>query len=310
MSIACVLLAGPAGTLGWLAGATAAAILAVQSHSSAVFFAAPAIASLTGREVLAGRRARAWRVASVSAAVVLLLEAPYLINMVTNPSQQKRPVVVVSNVAYTLSHPASLRPRAAFMDLVRASNAILVRPWAFAGFGALIVTSILVTAFRTRHDLALTGITIAPMFAAVAGFSLWQGAFEFYWFMTLMPSVALTIGLALTAWKPAAPVAAAALLLLVLAAQPRRVAYAQTINRLPTYGVLVRGSQEIRRRTTEIRSIDIEFAVEPSTNTHFVFERVLGGRVNPAAPFAATIERTGHVRFTAVPSSADRGGRR
>jgi hypothetical protein len=88
------------------------------------------------------------------------------------------------------------------------------------------------------------------------------------------------------------------LLLAVLAAQPARFAYAQTANRLPTYGALVRGSQEIRRRSDRIRRIDIEFAVEPSTNTHFIYERVLGGRVTPSAPFAATIDRTGHVRFT------------
>jgi hypothetical protein len=309
-SIACVLLAGEAGALWWLAGATAAAILAMQCHSSAVFFAAPVIASLTGREIMAERRIRARRVALVSAAVVLLLETPYLINLISHPNQQTRPAVVVQNVSYTLQHPGTLRPRASFADLVKASDAILVRPWTFSALGVLILICVVVTAVRTRHDLALVGITIAPLFAAIAGFSLWHGAFEFYWYMTVMPSVALTIGLALTAWKPVAPLAAAALLLLVLVAQPKRFAHAQTINRLPTYGALVRGSQEIRRRSDEIRSIDIEFRVEPSTNTHFIYERVLGGRVTPDAPFAATIERTGRVRFTAVHAGVTLGGRR
>jgi len=63
----------------------------------------------------------------------------------------------------------------------------------------------------------------------------------------------------------------------------------------------------IRRRSDRIRRIDIEFAVEPSTNTHFIYERVLGGQVTPSAPFGATIERTGRVRFTPEPASAGGG---
>jgi hypothetical protein len=155
--------------------------------------------------------------------------------------------------------------------------------------------------------VTLLSVTVVPLLAGIAGFSFWQGGFEFYWFMTLMPSVALTIGLAATAWRPAAPVAASLLLLAVAAALPGRFAHAQSINRLPSYGALVLGSQEIRRRAAEIRSIDIEFRVEPSTNTHFIYERVLGGRVTPSAPFGATIEPTGRVRFTPA-RTADTGG--
>jgi hypothetical protein len=311
ISMACALLLGThAGSLWWLAGATASAILAVQSHSSAVFFAGPAIVSLTTREIVAGRRTRAWRAIIASAAIALVLEAPYLINLVKNPTQQTRPAVVLANVSYTIQHPTALRPRAAFEDLARASDAILIRPWAFSGLSVLMAICIGLTAFRTRRDPALAGVSFAPLLAAVAGFSFWQGPFEFYWYMTLMPSVALTIGLGLTAWKPGAPIVAAALFLLILIATPRRFAYAQTINRLPTYGVLVRGSREIRQHVDEIRSLAIEFAVEPSTNTHFIYERVLGGRVTAHAPFAATIEKTGRVRFTAVTSTPRSGGPR
>ena len=283
MSIGCVLLADGARSLWWTAGATAAAILAVQSHSSAVFFAAPVILSLTGRELLAGRRRRAVQVACITVMTVLMLEAPYLLDLATNRSKQTRPAVVVANVLSTIEHPETLRPRAAFAALVDASHAIFVRPWSFTPLGVPLAVCALLAAFRARHDLALVGVTIAPLVAAIAGFSFWQGAFEFYWFMTLMPSIALMIGIAVTAWQPAAPAAAGLLLLLVLAAQPARFAHSQSINRLPTYGALVRGSQEIRRRAGEIARIDIEFPVEPSTNTHFVYERVLGGRVTPSS---------------------------
>ena len=308
MSIACVLFADEDRSLWWVAGATAAAILAVQCHSSAVFFAVPAILSLTGREFLADRPLRALRVAYLSAAVVLLLEAPYLVDLAMNRGRQTSPAVVVANVSYTIQHPTAVRPRAAFDALVDAAGATLVHPWTFGPLATLLVGCALVTAFRARHDFALVSVTIVPLALAVVGFSFWQRGYEFYWFMTLMPGAALTIGLALTAWKGAAPMIAATLLVLVVAAIPARYAYAQTINRLPTYGALVRGSQEIRRRSGEIRSIDIEFAVDRTTNTHFIYERVLGGRVTPTAPFAATIERSGRVRFTPVPVGTDSGG--
>jgi hypothetical protein len=306
ISIACVLAAGTDASIWWAAGATAAAILAVQCHSSAVFFAAPAIFSLSIREWFAGRRIRLLQTACVSLAMVLLLEAPYLLDLARNRGKQTRPEVVVANVSYTIQHPGTLRPRAASAGVLNAAHAILVRPWTFRWLGAALAACAVVAAFRARRDLPLACITVVPPLAAIVGFSFWQGTYEFYWFMILMPGIALMVGIALTAWKPIAPAITLALLLIVLLAQPARFAYSQTINRLPTYGALVRGSQEIRRRSDRIRRIDIEFAVEPSTNTHFIYERVLGGQVTPSAPFAATIERTGRVRFT--PESASAAG--
>jgi hypothetical protein len=305
VSIACILAGGKEGSLWSAAGATGAAVLAMQCHSSAVFFAAPAIVALPLRELLAGRRVRAAQIAGISLATVLLLEVPYFTDMAANRDKQTRPAVVVANVAYTIRHPGSLRLRDASRGFVNAVDAMLVRPWTFRWAGAVLVATAIIALIRFRHDAALASVTVVPPLAAVAGFSLWQGRFEFYWFMILMPGVALTVGVALTAWKPVAPVVSVVLLLLAVAAIPARFAYAQTINRLPAYGALMRGSQEIRRRSPEIRRIDIEFAVEPSTNTHFIYERVLGGRVTPSAPFAATIERTGHVRFTAVRDGYD-----
>src|SRR5437762_377495 len=53
MTMALVLLGDREKSLWWSVGSTATAVLAVQCHSSAVFVAAPVIASLTVRELLA-----------------------------------------------------------------------------------------------------------------------------------------------------------------------------------------------------------------------------------------------------------------
>jgi hypothetical protein len=298
MTMAFVLLAErPTGSAWWAAGATITAVLAVQCHSSAVFLAVPVIASFPIRELLANGRDRALKCASATAIVVLVLETPFLVDVALHGGKRTSPTMVVNNVSYTLQNPETLRPLAAFHALADACNAILLSPWSFAWFGTLLVACAVVTAFRTGRDVTLLAVTIAPLLAAVGAFSFWQLTFEHYWFLTLVPSAALTIGLALTAWRPAAPPVATLVVLLIVAAQPSRFDRATKINHLPEYGALVRGSRDIRRRLAEVRGIETDFSLPPSTDRNFVYE-ILGGRVTRTARYSATIERTGHVRFT------------
>jgi hypothetical protein len=171
-TIALALLGESSGSIWWSAGATASAVLAVQAHSSAVFFAAPVIASFTARELFARRVTRAWQVAGASAAVILLLELPYLQNLATHPGEGTSQVLLVNSVTYTLAHPQTQRPGAAFRALVNASEYILLRPWTFSWLGTVLVTC---------------------------------RAFDHYWFLAVAPSAALTIAPALTAWRPSRP---------------------------------------------------------------------------------------------------------
>ena len=305
-TIALVLLGDRHASVWWGAGATATALLAAQTHSSAVFVAAPAIVSFTARELLAHRRDRALRYACASAAVIVVLEAPFLYDLAMHPGKQTSPPVVARNVSYTIAHPESLRPFAALRAVRAACEFILLRPWTFAWFGALLASCAVLTSFRMRHDVTLVCVTVVPLLCAAAGFSFWQQAFDHYWFLTIAPSAALTMALALTAWRPAAPFAATVLALLVLAAQPSRVADAMTFHRLPQYGPLVRGSREIRRRVSEVRSVDTQLALPASTDPLFVY-KILGGRVTADAMFAATIESTGRVRFDLAAGREGRG---
>jgi hypothetical protein len=284
----------------WCAGATAAALLAVQAHSSGAFFAAPVIASFTIRELVARRYTRAMQVAGVSAAVIVILELPFLINLAMQPGKGTSPAIVVSNVSYTLMHPQALRPVRSFRALADACEFILIRPWTFGWFGALLAASAAATAYRMRQNVIVAASTVAPLVCAVAGFSFWQLPFDHYWFLTVAPSAALTIVLALTAWRPASASVALLLAAMVIVSQPWRLADAMTFHRLPEYAPLARGSREIRRRVLDVRRIDTEFPLPPSTDRAFLYE-VLGGRVSPDGRLTATIGRTGLVTFTPVP---------
>jgi hypothetical protein len=308
VTMALALLGDAGGSIWWSAGATASALLAVQAHSSAVFFAAPVIASFTARELFARRMTLAWQVAAASAAVILVLELPFLLNLATHPDEGTSPALVVNSVTYTLAHPQTLRPGAAFRAMVNACEYILLRPWTFSWLGTVLVTCGVVTAYRVRRDVTLACLTVVSLVCTVAGFSFWQGSFDHYWFLAVAPSAALTIALALTAWRPAVRLAAVSLAAIVIWAQPSRIADAMTLNRLPEYAALVTGSREIRRVTGRVRRIDTEFALPPSTDREFLYE-VLGGRITPAAGFTATIDRAGRVSWAPVPSDPGTGRR-
>lgn len=291
---------GGGRSMRWSIGATATALLAVQAHSSAVFFAVPVIASFTLRELRDRRWTRALHMAGASAAVVLVMEVPFLLSLMLEPDKGTSPSIVVNSVGYTLTHPGTLRPAAAFRALVDGCEFILLKPWTFGWLGTLLAVSAAATAYRMRDDLAVACSTVAPLVCAIVGFSFWRLRFDHYWFLTIAPSAALTIGLALTAWPPVARPVALALAVIAAVSQPPRLADAMTIHRLPEYEPLARGSREIRRHVAEIRAIDTEFSLPLSTDRTFLFQ-ALGGRIDPANGFAATIDPSGFATFKPVP---------
>ena len=300
-AIACVLFGGRARSTGWTVGATGAAVLAVQAHSSGLFFAAPVVASFTLRELLDRQWTRAARIALLTTATVLVLELPYLADRLMQPDKVTRPVAVADSVTYTLAHPASLHPVASFQALSEAMAFILLRPWSFSWMSLLLVAGAAICLYRVRDDVTLAGVTVLPLAAAVVGFSFWQGQYDHYWYLVMVPSASLTLALAATAWRPAATAVSATLAILALLVQPARVADAQTIHRLPEYEPLVRGAHGIRRYTPEVRTIATAFELPRGVDPTFLYG-VLGGQLNADARFDATIDRSGHVTFTPAPA--------
>jgi hypothetical protein len=296
LAIAVVLLGGENPSIGWCVAGTATALLSVHAHSAAVFLAVPVIASYTIRELLARRWRAALQRARATVEIIVLLQVPYLLDLILRRPERVGPTMVIDNVLYTVDHPGVLRIRDAFHALTSACEYILLTPATFAWFGAVVLASAAIVAFRWRRDVMLLCATAIPILAAIAGFSFWQHAYDHYWFLPIAPSVALTVALAMTAWRPAASAAALVLLAVVIAALPARIAAARTMNRLPQYGALVKASRAIRRHTPEIRAIVTEFPLPPSVDPEFVYE-VLGGRVTRDAGFRAIVSRSGDVTY-------------
>jgi hypothetical protein len=228
--------------------------------------------------------------------IIALLQVPYLLDLIRRRPERVGPTMVIDNVLYTVDHPGMLRIRDAFHALISACEYILLTPATFAWFGAVVLASVAIVAFRWRRDVMLLSATVIPILTAIAGFSFWLRGYNHYWFLPIAPSVALTVALAVTAWRSAASAAAVVLLALVVAALPARIAAARTMNRLPEYGALVKASRAIRRHTPEIRAIVTEFPLPPTADPEFVYE-VLGGRATRDAGFRAIVSRSGDVTY-------------
>lgn len=300
MTMALVLLRAGHPSIWWGVAITVAAWLAVQAHSPAIFVAAPVVASLVIDDLLAHRWKAALQQARASVEVIALLQLPLLLHMLRHPGDTAGPTTVVGSVIYTVTHPGSLRLEDSFDAFIASSNFILLGQSNGAWLGSLLAACSAVVVFRMRRDAMVLGSTVLPVLCAIGGFALWQLPFDHYWFLTLMPSVALTLGLTLTAWRRAAGPVAIALTMIVVVLQPARLTQAMTLHRLPEYAPLVRGSREIWRHAPEIRAITTDFSLPQSTDREFLY-KVLGGRVTRDAQLAATIGPSGEVAYTAVP---------
>jgi hypothetical protein len=156
---------------------------------------------------------------------------------------------------------------------------------------------LLIACVRVRRDLPLLSTTVAPLLIAVAGFAFWQAAYDEYWYLPVVPCAALATVLAITSWNARAT--AAILVLLLVAAQPVRLAHSMTWYRMPEYGPLVAGTARIIRQTTVLRQLETTFPMPPLSDKGFPFA-AMGGRFSDAADFDAIIDAHGEVQFRKV----------
>ena len=296
IAIAATLLTAEAPSIAWTALTAACAWLAVQAHSSALFAAVSVLAVHPLRALLEQGWPSALKRAGVVTAVIALLQVPMLVHMIANPGERPLPGLVTSGVIYTFTHPTSLRPGASLIALSSATGFILFSRPESVAFAVILVLAIAVVVWR-RRDLTLVMVSVVPLVLATLGFATWQYGFDHYWYLTLMPSTALALLVAVTEWRPLPT--SVGLLVVVLALQPARVAEGRTIARLPEYRLLVDGSRAIRRHTAAVAAIRTGFPVPPATDREFLF-RILGGQIREDAPLVATIGIDGRVTYTTV----------
>jgi len=296
-AMALVLLGWP-GSARWKAAVvTAVAWLVVQAHLPGLYLAACILSWLVLRPLLERRRREVGATLLVATAVVLALQMPYFVHRSREAAGQNARSPVASSLDAAVRGAAALRLSDSAASLANAIDLIQVEPWRLTATGWVFALCAGVVLISRRREPDLLAVTVGPVAAALAGFAVWAGEYDHYYYLTLMPAVVLTTGLALhhvtpARWRPglAAALAAAAIL-----AQPARIRAAAGIHRMPAYEAILRASRHMVARGEPVRAIAAEFL--PATSDPTFLYRILGGRVDPEAEWTAVVTPDGAVAY-------------
>lgn len=295
----------------WRVGVTAAlAWMAVQAHLSAAFVAAPLLLSIALQPLVArrqpvfvhdtieGTRRMAFRkaagTAGLIAAAIIGLQIPFFLSLLNEPSAAAGPGAAIANI----TSGRSFRPFFG-LDVVTGVTGNLVLPLAQTfrfWIPTMIGGAIVLVAYR--RDLIVPGASIAGIATASLVFATWTRSYDGYWFLPMVPALALTFAMTIAAipWKPAVTSIGIALLLLFASWQPARIEGSKRFFEYPQYETMVRASREIVKKAPVVRDIKVTFEVHPTMDRHFIYT-ILGGRIDPAALYTATIDSDGSIRL-------------
>jgi hypothetical protein len=281
-------------------GITAAvAWSAVHAYTGTIFVALSIFAALLV-DVCIRREWRAlWQRSLVIVGVVAALQVPYAIHQLANRFGDRAMGAVTHSIAGVVS--GAEQPRlAASADAYRDALTLIqgvpeedawILVWVLLGCGVAV-------AVRFRHEPALLAVTLLPQLAAIAGYALWLGDLQEYYYLSLMPAAVLTVLFGVIAPLPLriTHLVGVAIFAGVLTIVPARLRVAATMVKMPEYQALVAGSQEIVKRKQPMRSIRTTFKLPATSNPEFLF-RVLGGRIDRRAEWRAVILPDGRVTY-------------
>jgi hypothetical protein len=296
MATAMALSLTPASPIAHVAATAMLAWMAVQCHLSALFVAAPLLAALPFQSVAERwstlRRTIVERI-GVIVLVVLALQIPFFISIIREPAAPAGPASLIAG----LVHPTVFRPWFAYGSVTGITGNLVMPMYDAFEFTIPVLIAALVVAVVYRRDLLLIAVTVGGIAGATMLFTTSTRNYDGYWFVSLTTALTLTFGMAIAAIasKTAVKWAGVALLVLVAWRQPARIEDSKRFFKYPQYETMVRGSREIVMRAPVVKDIKTAFDVHPTMDRHFVYT-ILGGRIDPAALYTATINADGTVR--------------
>jgi hypothetical protein len=300
MATAMALSLTPASPLWQVAVTALLAWMAVQSHLSGIFVAAPLLAALTIRsfydrstEVPRSFYDRL-KVPLVIAGTIVVLQIPFLISVLREPAAPAGPTGLIEG----LINPQVFRPWFAYSSVTGITTNLVLPLYNGNEYAFPVMIAAIVVAIAYRQDLVLIAVTAGAIAAATLLFTTSTRAYDGYWFITLTTAVSLTFGMALAAIpsKTAVKWIGFAVLALVIWRQPARLEDSKRFFKYPQYEPMVRGSRELVMRAPVVRDIITDFEVHPTMDRTIVYT-ILGGRIDPAALSTAVISSDGSARL-------------
>lgn len=298
---ALVLLDWHRGSATRVAVTAAVAWSAVHAYTGAIFVTVGVFTALLADPFARGNWSAVRRNTSIIAIAVFLLQVPYAMHRVENRASSSAMGAVSSSVGRILSGADRPELTKSIVGYADAFHFLQIAPWQvlLAGWALLACSGIL--AIRYRRDPSLLAVTLLPQLAAVIGYSLFLDDLDNYYYLSLMPAAVLTILLGATAAPPPRLARVASMVLLVgaFALVPARVRFADTMHRMPQYGLLVDASRKIRSSGQPMRAIRTDFTLPQTSNPEFLY-RILGGRIDRASLWIGVITSDGRVVYQQV----------
>jgi hypothetical protein len=284
MAMALALSLTPSSPLWQPMVAAALAWMAVQSHLSGIFVAAPLLAGLAFTRRLKG--------AAIVAAAVIILQIPFLISLVREPAAPAGPTSAIAS----LTNPQVFRPWVAYNTVTGITGNLVMPLWGGPEYAAPVFIAALIVAIAYRKDLLVIATTAGAIVTATLLFTTSTRAYDGYWFIPLTTALTLLFGMAIAAIPSRAAVRwiGFALLAMVIWRQPSRIEDSKRFFKYPQYGTMVKASEDLIRKAPAVRDIKLNFDVHPTMDRFFVY-KILGGQISPGAMNTAIFNADGTV---------------
>lgn len=292
MALASALMLDPRAPM-WRVGLTITlAWMALQCHLSAAFVAAPLIAGvlmqpLFDREPDARRHVLGR--AAMIAAVIIVLQVPFVMSILREPSAPAGPTTALANI----TSGQAFRPFFGF-DVVTGVTGNLFLPMESLPFWipTMILGLVIIAAYR--RDPIVVGGTIGAVLTMSLVFATWTRSYDGYWFLPMVPSLVLVgvMSVAAVPHRTTVAIIGALLTVWIAISQPTRIETSKRYFEYPQYDAMVRGSRALMAQAPVVRDIRVDFDVHPTMDRRFVYI-ILGGRIDPQARNVATISGDG-----------------
>ncbi len=297
VAIALMLLRWHQASLWRVALVAAVAWSAVHVYTGAIFVTVGVFMAMVAEPAVSRDRKSLVHRAAVLAGVVGALQVPWLLYHLQTGFSAPTMGAVTGSVRLVLSGEQGAQVAKSVDGLAAAFNYIQVQPWNVTWLPWAILAAGVVVALRYRHDLPLVTLLLVPQAAALAGYALFLGSVDHYYYIPVVPVMLLTVVFAVSPPSRRARTAlGVAMLAGVTALIPARLQMAATLHKLPEYGVLLDASRRIVGTRLPMRAVMADFPLPPTAEPDFLY-RVLGGQIEPGAPHMAVIRRDGQVEY-------------
>jgi hypothetical protein len=268
---------------------------AVQAHLSAIFVAAPLLASLVAQALIKKHWRESAKLAAVVAGVVLVLQIPYFIAIARDPAAPMGPATAISNI----TNANSFRLDRSYTSIVNGAGELLVRQFDSWRFQVPTLVAALIVVIRWPRDIVLLSVSIGGIAGATILFATWTRGYDSYWFLTLTTAMVLTYGFAISAIpsRMAVHAVGGVLLAFILFLQPSRIDQSKAFFKYPPYRTMRIASYELAARAPVLRDIRVNFEGAHLTMDKYFMYKILGGRIDPSAPHQAFVNGDGSVRI-------------